>query len=240
MSFLEENNFCREKYDTCLKRIHYDDRDTVMYENMLRFLFSYIVDPGSIEDREGIMKEYTFWNEQLIDKCLYHLPHDLPYRNICRAYQSVVCLLAGKLEEGISQLQKMGNDAFSYDGKAPKIIMIQDGKRYEPMSKLFLLYNYAKAFRYLGMEQEEKELCSTFPHAFTLYGDEEHEEHDQFFHQQMEEYKDVIFYPVYQRVYKMRGGPADFYVYYDKDKFIPVDCILTKNDKENREEKRDE
>ena len=85
------------------------------------------------------MEEYIHWNEQLIEKCLYHLPHDVPYINICRAYQSVVLLLAGKLEEGIEQLRKIGTENFQYDGKAPKVIMTQDGTIYKPVSKLFFV-----------------------------------------------------------------------------------------------------
>ncbi|MFR8999635.1 MAG: hypothetical protein ACLVIY_03525 [Anaerobutyricum soehngenii] len=36
-------------------------------------------------------------------------------------------LLAGKLEEGMEQLRKIGTENFQYDGKAPKVIMTQDG-----------------------------------------------------------------------------------------------------------------
>lgn len=61
--------------------------------------------------------------------------------------QSVVLLLAGKLEEGIEQLRKIGTENFQYDGKAPKVIMTQDGTIYKPVSKLFLLYNYAKVLK---------------------------------------------------------------------------------------------
>ena len=32
MEFLEEKIFEREQYDTYIRRIHYDDRDAVMYE----------------------------------------------------------------------------------------------------------------------------------------------------------------------------------------------------------------
>ena len=44
MEFLEEKIFDREQYDTYIRRIHYDDRDAVMYEKMLHFLFPYIVE----------------------------------------------------------------------------------------------------------------------------------------------------------------------------------------------------
>ena len=144
MEFLEEKIFDREQYDTYIRRIHYDDRDAVMYEKMLHFLFPYIVEERGIEDKEGLMEEYIHWNGQLIEKCLYHLPHDIPYINICRAYQSVVFLFAGNIKEGVEQLRRIGTENFQYDGKAPKSIMTQDGKVYKPVSKLFLLYNYAK------------------------------------------------------------------------------------------------
>ena len=120
MDFLEEKVFDREQYDTYIRRIHYDDRDAVMYEKMLHFLFPYIVEERGMEDREGLMEEYIHWNEQLIEKCLYHLPHDVPYINICRAYQSVVLLLAGKLEEGIEQLRKMEQRIFNMMEKPRK------------------------------------------------------------------------------------------------------------------------
>ena len=75
MDFLEEKVFDREQYDTYIRRIHYDDRDAVMYEKMIHFFFPYIVEERGIEDRVGLMEEYIHWNEQLIKKCLYHLPH---------------------------------------------------------------------------------------------------------------------------------------------------------------------
>ena len=55
MEFLEEKIFDREQYDTYIRRIHYDDRDAVMYEKMLHFLFPYIVEERGIEDKEGLM-----------------------------------------------------------------------------------------------------------------------------------------------------------------------------------------
>ena len=39
------------------------------------------------------------------------------------------------------------------------------------------------------------------------------------------QYKDVIFYPVYQRVYKIGRGPQDFFVYYDAAKSVPVSQV---------------
>lgn len=222
MEFLEEKEFDRDQYDTYLRRIHYDSRDSVNYENMLRFLFSYIVSPRSLIDREGLLEEYIHWSGQLIDKAYCHLPHDLPYRNICRACQSFVFLLTGQIEEGLSSLCAIGPDNFCYDGKAPKSVMTQDGHIYRPVSKLFLLYNYAKALSYLGLTKEEEEFRAAYPHAFTVYGDEEHSEHDAFYVWQMEQEADSLFYPVYSRVYKLRGGPADFFVYCEADKCVPV------------------
>ena len=226
LDFLQEKEFDREKYDMYLRRIHYDDRDATMYDQMLHFLFPYIVSFDQIEDRQGLMEEYSHWNSQLIDKCLYHIPHDLPYVNICRAYQSFVCLMAGELEEGMEQLSLIGEENFQYDGKAPKIIMTQDGRRYEPISKLFLLYNYAKVLHALGWKEEEEAFRQKYVHAFTRYQDSEHKEHDAFYQKQMEEYKDMLFYPIYQRVYKMKGGPADFYVYFDEEHFVPISQII--------------
>lgn len=226
MEFLEEEMFDREQYDAYIRRIHYDDRDAVMYEKMLHFLFPYIVRESGIQDRQGIMEEYLHWNRQLIEKCLYHLPHDIPYINICRAYQSVVLLLAGEFEGGTEQLRKIGTENFQYDGKAPKVIMTQSGQIYKPMSKLFLLYNYAKVFKQRGMEAELESFQKEFPHAFTVYGDEEHAEHDLFYKEQVEQHKNVLFYPVYQRVYKVGRGLQDFFVYYDVERTVPVSWVL--------------
>ena len=82
MEFLEEKIFDREQYDTYIRRIHYDDRDAVMYEKMLHFLFPYIVEERGIEDKEGLMEEYIHWNGQLIEKCLYHLVYTIHMDNI--------------------------------------------------------------------------------------------------------------------------------------------------------------
>lgn len=105
--------------------------------------------------------------------------------------------------------------------------MTQDGTIYKPVSKLFLLYNYAKVLKkkgdFEGLEAFKKE----FPHAFTVYGDEEYTEHDLFYRQQVEQYEDVLFYPIYQRVYKAGRGPQDFFVYYDVEKSVPVSHIIS-------------
>lgn len=226
MEFLQEKAFDKKQYETYIRRIHYDDRDAVMYEKMLHFLFPYIVENQEIEDKEGLIEEYVHWNEQLIEKCLYHLPHDVPYVNICRAYQSVVLLVAGKVKEGLAQLKQIGTENFQYDGKAPKVIMTQDGTIYRPMSKLFLLYNYAKVLKVMGKDEELETLKKEYPHAFTIYNDKAHAEHDLFYREQMEQYKDCLFYPVYQRVYKVGRGVQDFFVYYDETKSVSVSSII--------------
>ena len=61
-----------------------------------------------------------------------------------------------------------------------------------------------------------------YPFAFTQFGDGEHEEHDRFLHEQLHVYADRIFYPVFERVYKLPWTPADFYMYFEEDKSIPL------------------
>ena len=129
------------------------------------------------------------------------------------------------IKDGMEQLRRIGTENFQYDGKAPKSIMTQDGKVYKPVSKLFLLYNYAKVLKQKGMQGELEAFQKEYPYAFTIYGDEEHREHDLFYKEQMGQYKDVIFYPVYQRVYKIGRGPQDFFVYYDAAKSVPVSQV---------------
>ena len=106
--FAEEKNFDREKYEACLRRLRYDDRDVNMYEGMLDFLWPYVVSPGSLSDERGLLAEYTKWNMQMIEKCYYHLPHDLPYANIRRAYQSIVHLRDGNLDAGLAGRHRAG------------------------------------------------------------------------------------------------------------------------------------
>ncbi len=60
-----------------------------------------------------------------------------------------------------------------------------------------------------------------------FYGDEGHTEHDLFYRQQVEQYEEVLFYPIYQRVYKAGRGPQDFFVYYDVEKSVPVSHIIS-------------
>lgn len=219
--FTEEKNFDREGYDTCLRRLNYDDRDVVMYENMLAFLWEYAVRPGCLADYRGLLSEYSRWNMQMIRKCYYHLPHDLPYANIRRAYESVIHLLDGKIEEGLLQLEAIGIENFHYDGRAPKLLMTKNGKRFVPVSKLFLLYNYYKVLKRMDEEQAER-FKGKYSFAFTDFGDGEHEEHDRFLHEQLDVYEDCIFYPVFERIYKMPWCPADFYMYFEEDRRIPL------------------
>lgn len=228
MEFLNEANFDKKQYDTWLRRIHYDDRDVIMYENMLNFLWKYVVAPGELLDREGLLEEYTHWNLQMIDKCFYHLPHDFPYIHIRRAYQSLIYLSGGKLKEGLSQLSLMGENAFCNDGRAPKLFLSKEGKRYEPVSRLFLLYNYEKILRRCK-EDAANIFREAYPYAFTVFHDGSHEEHDRFYEEQMITFADMIFYPEFERVYKTPWGPVEFYVYFDKAHGISIDkfCKMT-------------
>lgn len=224
--FFEENGFNRDQYEAYLRRIHYDDRDAANYENMLKFLWEYVVRPDSVEDREGLLEEYGHWNMQLVEKCFYRVPFLVPYANIRRAYQSFVHLLDGRIPEGLKQLYTIGEEVFSTDGKAPRMMMNQKGTVYYPTSKLFLLYNYDKVMARLGMVTEREEFRQRFAHAFTIYGDEAHEDHDAFLRMQLEDAKDLIYYPVYERIYKLPWGPKDFYMYYDSNKAIRIDDII--------------
>lgn len=224
MEFFREEIFDGEQYQTYLRRIHYDDRDAVMYENMLCFLWGYVIGRKQIADYMGILKEYSHWNLQMIDKCLYHA-HDLPYANIRRAYQSVVCLLAGDVEEGMHQLDLIGAESFSYDGKAPKLLMTEHGKRYQPVSKLFLLYNYDKILRKTD-EQQAADFREKYAFAFTEFADGKHEDHDRFLKSQTAEYSDCIFYPVFEKVYKEPWKAADFYMYFEEGEAIPRNKIM--------------
>ena len=235
MEFIQEEAFRRQEYDKLVSRIHYDERDAVCYYNMLSFLWPYVIDKIHLEDREGILEEYIHWNGQLIDRCYYH-PHDLPYVNARRAWQSVCCLLAGKTEEGEEMLDRIGQDRFEGDGLSPKLIMRQDGTRYEPMSRLFLIYNYAKYYRYHGMTEKEADLRSRYPYAFTRFDDGKHDDHDAFYESQMSEGKSLIYYPVFDRIYKVGFEEPDFYLFYDKDRQIPVeDCLYYGPEKEEKQ-----
>ena len=219
--FTTEKEFDLEQYKRCLGRMEYDDRDVIMYEKMLEFLWEYVIRPGCLADYRGVVAEYCRWNQQMIEKCYYHLPHDLPYANIRRAYQSVALLLAGRVSGGMQVLLDIGTERFQYDGKAPKLLMTKHGRRFVPMSKLFLIYNYYKALLRIN-EQQAQEFKKMYPYAFTEFKDEEHAEHDRFLHEQLHTYADQIFYPVYERIYKLPWSPADFYMYFEEEKSIPL------------------
>ena len=226
MEFTQEEIFDRNEYDKLVTRIQFDKRDAASYHNMLDFLWPYVIDQIHVEDREGLLEEYLHWNGQLMDICYVHLPHDLPYLNTRRAWQAVVCTLAGKTKEAQDMLSLIGDDHFQKDGYAPKKIMVADGTIYEPMSGLFPVYNLAKYYRHKGMVEEETSLRQHYDYAFTLFDDGDHDLHDQFLQDQMDTSRDKIFYPVFDRVYKIEFGQPDFYLFYDKDRQFPVeDCL---------------
>lgn len=220
-SFTKEEVFDADRYETCLTRLRYDDRDVIMYTDMLDFLWQYAIRPHCLEDYQGLLGEYTRWNMQMIEKCFYHHPHDRPYADIRRAYQTVIHLLDGDLEKGLKQFDDIGWEAFQYDGRAPKRMMTKDGKCYEPVSRLFLLYNYDKVLRVINKQQAEA-FRQKYSYAFTCFRDGEHETHDAFLRSQLETYRDEIFYPVFERVYKSPWTPMDFYLYFEEGKSIPV------------------
>lgn len=224
MEFIKESAFDEEQYQTLLRRLHYDDRDVVMYENMLKFLWSYIINPSGITDKEGLLEEYTHWNLQLIDKCYYHMPHDLPYANIRRAYQSVIHLLDGDLDAGLVQLDLIGKETFMQDGRPARLHMTERGKVYQPLSRLFLIYNYDKVLRKQSPGRSD-EFRKNYPFAFYCFNDGKHDLHDQFLFSQMEEHGNEIFYPEFERVYKLPGSMREFFLYFDEERGITLDRI---------------
>lgn len=208
-----------EIYETNIRRLRYDDRDAIMYQNMLDHLWSYVVGKKRIEDQSLIYEEYTRWNLQMIDKVLYH-PHDLPYANIRRCYQSILELIRQDPQAGLAQLTLIGKESFSYDGKPAKLRMDARGNVFRPMSKLFVIYNFAKYYQAHGMQEELQAVKEEYSYAFTSFQDGEHNSHDQYLTEQMEIFHDRIIYPVEEKVYKIPWGPKDFYLYYDENSYV--------------------
>lgn len=211
----------RERYETLLRRIGYDDRDFIMYQDMLDFLWPYIIGHKMTSHQDSIYEEYSHWNMQMIEKVLYH-DHDIPYANIRRCYQTIVELIRHDPEAGKKQLEAIGAESFSYDGIAPKVRMDARGRVYRPMSKLFLIYNFAKYYQKHGMEGELNQLKDTYSYAFKTFDDEEHMAHDRFLSEQMEDLSDRLIYPIEEKVYKIPWGPRDFFLYYDENSFISL------------------
>ena len=211
----------KERYEVLLRRIGHNDRDYIMYQDMLEFLWPYIIGGEWPSGQNHFCEEYTHWNMQMIRKVLYH-DHDIPYANIRRCYQTVVELIRHDPEAGRKQLEAIGTESFSYDGIAPKERMDARGRVYRPMSKLFLIYNFAKYYRKHGMEGELNQLKDTYSYAFKRFDDEEHKSHDQFLTEQMEDLSDRLIYPIDEKVYKIPWGPRDFFLFYDENSFIPL------------------
>lgn len=209
----------REQYDTHIRRLNYDDRDCIMYENMLKFLWDFIIGKKPFEDAEALYQEFTRWNMQMIEKVLYH-DHSVPYANIRRCYQSIADLLQEAPECALEQVRLMGKDTFSYDGMAPKTRMDAHGRIFRPMSKLFIIYNIAKYYKHHGMLSQLQSLEEEYAYAFTRFGDPEHQAHDRYLEEQMEILADKIIYPIEEKVYKIPWGPKDFYLYFDQDSYI--------------------
>lgn len=209
----------REMYESHLRRLKYDDRDYVMYENMLNFLWDFIVGRKTFSQMDLIYDEYTKWNKQMITRVLYH-DHDCAEANIRRCYQSILELIRHNPVAGIEELKAIGTEPFSYDGKAPKIRMDARGRIFRPMSKLFVLYNYAKYFMKHDMIEELKDLKQTYPYAFTSFGDADHQAHDRYLEEHMDILKDKIVFPIEEKVYKIPWGPKDFYLYFDDNSYI--------------------
>ncbi len=207
--------FDKEQYDAYKRQIFYDDRDATSYENMLNFLWKYIIE-GLDDERQWILEDYTKWNHRLIEKSYCH-DRDHPHVSIRRCYQTVIHLLDGNWDEGLRQLDMIA-ESFSYDAFAPKSIMVDSGKVYDPQSRMFILYNYAKYFKNHGLHAEYERLTESYPYAFTKFGDEEHEMHDRMLEEQMAWFKECYFYPVFSRLYKIPWGKREFYLYYDLEK----------------------
>jgi len=209
----------KEQYATHLRRLGYDEGDYVMVKNMLDFLWGFITGRTPVEDIEPFCKEYARWNRHMIDKVFCH-EHDLPYADICRCYQTVTCLAGNDPEEGYRALEAIRSGTFSSDGLAPKLRMDARGRVFRPMSRLFIIYNFAKYYQKHGMVPELERLKSTYDYAFTEFGDEDHEAHDRYLKEQLEDLSDRIFYPISERVYKTPWGPREFYLFSDENSYI--------------------
>lgn len=211
----------QQEYETHIRRLNYDDRDCIMYENMLHFLWPYVIHKKDYPDMDALYEEYTFWNKGIIEKVLYH-SHSVPEANIQRCYQSILELIRHRPDEAFAQIAMIGKDSFSYDGMAPKTCMDARGHVLRPMSKLFILYNLAKYYIKHDRMTELEHLKKEYAYAFTKFEDEEHKLHDRYLEEQMDLLHDKIVYPVEEKVYKIPWKPKDFYLYYDSDSFIAL------------------
>ena len=214
-----------ERYRTLVRRIRYDDGDAANYENMLRFLTLYLGQAGEREDYDEIVEEYLHWNGQLMDHCYNHMPHDRPYADLCLARQAVVELLGGDPWQGLDSLSLLDKVYFDSDGLAPKLHRTQDGTVYRPGSRLFLVYNFAKAFRFLADGEGEDRVRKLSPYAFKQFGDELHEAHDKELDQMMNLWSDRIFYPVFDRVYRTGRRGRECFLYYDPANWVSLSNI---------------
>lgn len=210
-----------EAYETHIRRLKYDDRDCIMYENMLHFLWDFVIGKKQYDPMEEIYEEYSRWNHQMITKVLYQ-DHALPYANIQRCYQSIIELLRHDPKTGRASIDEIGRESFSYDGLAPKIRMDASGRIFRPMSKLFVLYNYAKYYKKHHLEAELESLKEDYSFAFTCFEDGKHDAHDHYLEEQMEALSDKIIYPIEEKVYKIPWGPKDFYLYFDENSYIAL------------------
>ena len=209
----------KEQYSTHLRRLGYDDGDYIMVKNMLDFLWDFITGKIQVEDTDPFCREYIRWSNHMLDKVLFH-EHDQPYADICRCYQTVVCLAGHDPDEGYRILGSIRSDTFSSDGLAPKLRMDNRGRVFRPMSRLFILYNFAKYYQKHGMTAELERLKSSYEYAFTEFDDEEHKAHDQYLKEQLDDLSDRLIYPVSERVYKTPWGPREFYLFSDENSYI--------------------
>ena len=220
-----ESVFDSKQYRTLVKRIGYDKGDAANYENMLRFLTAYLEKAGESDDYEEILEELIHWNGQLMDRCVCHMPHDRPYADLCLFRQSVAELLGGDPRQGLKTLARLDKRYFATDGRAPRLHMTQDGTVWQPCSRLFPVYNLAKAFRAAQDGEGEDLLRQLSPYAFQVFGDGEHELHDKEYERMMNLWSDRIFYPVFDRIYRVLAVGSECFLYYDPARYVPLSRI---------------
>ncbi|MEE1227515.1 MAG: hypothetical protein U0K57_00950 [Lachnospiraceae bacterium] len=233
MKFYEESNFDRARYEDLLNRIEHDDRDATNYEEMLKFLFPYLLRNEQFEDRENLFAQYKHFNQDQCDKCYIHIPHDIPYLGIAYARQSIADLLSGDLGHGLMQLKKIGNKALGDEDHEGKKVM-HNGETFYPTNRHFLVYNYVKVLKRLGETKALDWMHEYFHEALTRTGDEEH---DTLMTHQVVVRKHVVYYPTFYQVCQMEGRKNDFYLYYRTLDCVTIDRVFrTYPDKEKIEE----
>lgn len=151
-NFMEDCNFDKERFLYLVKKSEENPNDGKHYDNLLRFIYEYIVELKQYTYLESVATEYIGYSEKCIKNCYSKRTKKETYiRNGIKIKIAYILAMIGKLDESLEILSDIGVEAFRQGFSGRTFYKKPNGEVYEGNNSDLLYTFYYKIFNLLGM-----------------------------------------------------------------------------------------